>query len=115
LKYFANSVDEGHTASTQRPNTFSHIGLIVPSLQDAQDRFERHGVNITKRVAVSAEGIASLENAFSIGQMATSNQTERDLLLAGLELTGFTQLLGIQDPDSNFIEVQQLVPPPGVV
>lgn len=86
----------------------------MPSLEEAQERFERHGVNITKRIGLSAEGIASLENAFGIGQVATTNETERDLLVQGLELVGFTQLLGIQDPDGNFIEVQQLVPPPGV-
>jgi lactoylglutathione lyase len=114
FQYFANSEDAGLTATTQRPNTFSHIGLVVPSLEKAQERMERFGVKVTKRIGQSAEGIASVENALGAGAYATKNQTERDLLAKGQELVGFAQLLTVEDPDGNMIEVQQLVPPPGV-
>jgi lactoylglutathione lyase len=114
FQYFANSEDTGLTASTQRPNTFSHIGLMVPSLEKAQERMERFGVTITKRIGLSAEGIAAVENALGFGEFATKNQTERELLIKGQDLVGFAQLLAIEDPDGNLIEVQQQVPPPGV-
>lgn len=114
FQYFQNSEDEGITATTVRPNTFSHIGLIVPSLEKAQARMEKFGVKITKRIGQSAEGIKSVENALGFGDFATKNQTERDLLVKGQELVGFAQLLTVEDPDGNMIEIQQLVPPPGV-
>ncbi|KEF60730.1 uncharacterized protein A1O9_02291 [Exophiala aquamarina CBS 119918] len=114
FQYFANSEDKNLTATTQRPNTFSHIGLIVPSLEKAQERMEKFGVKISKRIGQSAEGIASVENALGAGEYATKNQTERDLLIKGQELVGFAQLLTVEDPDGNMIEVQQLVAPPGV-
>ena len=114
FQYFANSGNKNSTATTERPNTFSHIGLIVPSLEKAQERMEKYGVKISKRIGQSAEGIAAVENAFGFGEYVTTNQTERDLLLKGQESIGFAQLLAIEDPDGNMIEVQQLVPPPGV-
>lgn len=114
FQYFANSEDTGNVASTQRPNTFSHIGLMVPSLEKAQARMEKYGVKITKRIGQSAEGVESVENALGFGDYVTQNQTKRDQLVAGQELVGFAQLLTVVDPDGNLIEVQQLVPPPGV-
>lgn len=114
FQYFANSADVNATATTQRPNTFSHIGLMVPSLADAQARMERFGVTISKRIGVSAEGIAAVENAFGFGAYVTTNVTERELLIKGQDLIGFSLLLAVEDPDGNMIEVQQIVPPPGV-
>ena len=114
FQYFANSKDEGGRPSTVRPNTFRHVGLIVPDLKKAQERFEKMGVKVTKRIGVSAEGIKSVENAFGFGEYVTKNQTERELLIQGQEWIGFAQLLIVEDPDGNEIEVQQLVPPPGV-
>ncbi|KAK5457323.1 hypothetical protein LTS15_005104 [Exophiala xenobiotica] len=114
FQYFANSEDTGMTATTRRPNTFSHIGLIVPSLEKAQARMEKYGVKITKHIGQSAEGIYSVENALGFGEYATKNQTKRDLLVQGQQLVGFAQLLTVEDPDGNLIEVQQFVPPPGV-
>ena len=75
---------------------------------------EKFGVKISKSIGQSAEGIKSVENAFGFGEFVTQNQTERDLLVKGQDLIGFAQLLTIEDPDGNLIEVQQFVPPPGV-
>lgn len=87
---------------------------MVPSLADAQARMERFGVTISKRIGVSAEGIAAVENAFGFGAYVTTNVTERELLIKGQDLIGFSLLLAVEDPDGNMIEVQQIVPPPGV-
>ncbi|KAI1611087.1 Glyoxalase/Bleomycin resistance protein/Dihydroxybiphenyl dioxygenase [Exophiala viscosa] len=114
LQYLSDSQDEGMTATTVRPNTFSHIGLIVPDLEKAQARMEKFGAKITKRIGQSAENITSVENALGFGPSATTNQTERKLLVKGQQLVGFAQLLTVEDPDGNMIEVQQHVPPPGV-
>lgn len=109
----AADVDE-RLASTRRANTFSHIGLIVPSLEKAQERFERHGVNITKRIGVPGDGAEGVLNALGLGAAALTDEEERALVSEGQLLVGFPQLLVIEDPDGNMIEVQQLVPPPGV-
>jgi lactoylglutathione lyase len=101
-------------ASTRRANTFSHLGLIVPSLEKAQEWFDSHGVNVTKRIGETASGNERVRNALGIGEAALTNQTEKALLEQGQEMVGFPQLLVIEDPDGNMIEVQQLVPPPGV-
>ena len=114
FQYFATSQDPGNVATTRRPNTFSHIGLVVPDLKKAQDRMENLGIKVTKRIGQSAEGIPAAENAFGFGDYATKNETERESLIKGQELIGFAQLLLVEDPDGNLIEVQQLVPPPGV-
>ncbi len=114
FQYFANSEDKGLTATTQRPNTLSHIGLIVPNLEKAQARMKKYGVKITKGIGQSAEGIKSVENAYGFGEYATKNQTKRDLLVKGQSLIGFAQFLTVEDPDGNLIEIQQFVPPPGV-
>jgi lactoylglutathione lyase len=105
---------EERLASTRRANTFSHLGLIVPSLEKAQEWFDGHGVNVTKRIGETADENDSVRNALGIGEAALTNQTEEGLLEQGQELVGFPQLIVIEDPDGNMIEVQQLVPPPGV-
>lgn len=105
---------EERLASTRRANTFSHLGLIVPSLEKAQEWFDSHGVNVTKRIGESASENDGVRNALGIGEAALTNQTEADLLNQGQEMVGFPQLVVIEDPDGNMVEVQQLVPPPGV-
>jgi lactoylglutathione lyase len=105
---------EERLASTRRVNTFSHLGLIVPSLEKAQEWFDSHGVNVTKRIGETADEKNSVRNAFGIGDAALTNQTEEALLSQGQAMVGFPQLVIIEDPDGNMIEVQQLVPPPGV-
>jgi lactoylglutathione lyase len=115
LQFLENAADqEERLASTRRANTFSHLGLVVPSLEKAQEWFDSHGVNVTKRIGETAGENDGVRNALGIGEAALTNQTEKDLLNQGQELVGFPQLLVVEDPDGNMIEVQQLVPPPGV-
>jgi lactoylglutathione lyase len=115
--YLADAADEAEKlASTRRANTFSHIGLIVPDLVKAQERFEAMGVNVTKALGVYAIGLRGVENALGVGEAAleAASEEEREAIAQGQALVGFQKLLVIEDPDGNMIEVQQLVPPPGV-
>ena len=114
LQYFAASKDEGMTASSVRPNTFSHVGLIVPDMQALQDRCEKLGVKIAKRIGEAGQTSVAVANGWGFGEAAKMSETETDALVMGQELVGFPKLLVIEDPDGNLIEVQQLVPPPGV-
>jgi lactoylglutathione lyase len=113
--YLDNAADEDERlASTRKANTFSHLGLMVPSLEKAQEWFDAHGVNITKRIGEAGDGKPAVLNAVGIGEAALKNETEREAISQGQLMVGFPQLLVIEDPDGNMIEVQQLVPPPGV-
>jgi lactoylglutathione lyase len=115
FQYFADSLDSGNVATTRRANTFSHIGLMVPDLEAAQKRMEKAGVTITKKIGFSAEGVASIANACGAGEFVTDNQEEPAQVLTAIEATGFNELLIIEDPDGNLLEVQQQNPPPGVL
>lgn len=114
FQYFTDSTN--FTASTRRVNTFGHIGLIVPSLQKAEERMDRlgYGANIIKRIGEPGIGNERVENALGVGKLATTDPKEKEALAFGQDMVGFSQLLVLEDPDGNMIEVQQLVPPPGV-
>jgi lactoylglutathione lyase len=115
FQYLDDAADqEERLASTRRANTFSHLGLIVPSLEKAQEWFDSHGVNVTKRIGETADDKDGVRNALGIGEEALTNRTEEALLSQGQQMVGFPKLVVIEDPDGNMIEVQQLVQPPGV-
>ncbi|KIX06831.1 uncharacterized protein Z518_04807 [Rhinocladiella mackenziei CBS 650.93] len=66
-------------ATTERTNTFANIGLVVPDVQAAQSRFEKHGVKIIK--------------------------AQVDAVIKGLLTTDFEYILFVEDPDGNMLEV----------
>jgi lactoylglutathione lyase len=93
-------------ASTERTNTFSNIGLIVPDIQATQDRLEKHGAKIVKRLGektISLDG--PIANAMNIGPASTSDTTEGEALVEGLQTTFFESVLFVEDPDGNLIEI----------
>lgn len=105
LFHFAES-ENSLVASTGRTNTLTNIGLVVPDVQAAQDRFERHGVKIIKRIGettVSASG--PLANATNLGPAATQDAAEVDAVIKGLLTTDFENISFVEDPDGNMIEV----------
>ena len=92
------------TASTAVPNTFSHIGFIVPDISKAQHRMETYGVKIIKPVGVKATPNSPVANAFGVGAARVEVQ---QAILDGAELIGFDRVLLVEDPDGNLIEIQQ--------
>ncbi|KAI1844486.1 hypothetical protein JX265_010019 [Neoarthrinium moseri] len=91
-------------ASTRSPNTFGHVGLIVPDIQATQSRMEDNGVNILKRVGEDlAVEDGPVARAFGLGGDVES---ARVAALAGIRGIGFNGFLIITDPDGNLIEVQ---------
>ncbi|KAK5700406.1 hypothetical protein LTR17_022939 [Elasticomyces elasticus] len=100
LFYFSDS-ENALPASTKQTNTFANIGLVVPDVQAAQDWFERHGVKIIKRIG---EAIPSGEcDEYRSG--STSDAAQRDAVVLGLITTDFENILFLEDPDGNMIEV----------
>ena len=105
LFYFADSKDT-LVASTERTNTFANLGLVVPDVQVAQDRLERRGVKIIKRIGETIVPADSpLANATNIGPTSTSDTAERDAVVQGLLTTDFENILFVEDPDGNMIEI----------
>lgn len=95
--------------STKTPNTFSHIGLIVPDIYAAQSRMEKHGVPILKKVGSPIKWGSEAAAAFGFNKAHATVQEAR-AALEGIATIGFDAFLIIKDPDGNMIEVQQQVP-----
>ncbi|KAJ5096994.1 Glyoxalase/Bleomycin resistance protein/Dihydroxybiphenyl dioxygenase [Penicillium angulare] len=111
LVQFNVSSDHLH-ASTQRSNTFSHIGLIVPDIVKAQAYLEEHNVPIIKRYETPVTGFTGpLQNAFGIGEYAGKHTAAKEALIKAQSLIGLEMLLMVEDPDGNMVEIQQQDPP----
>lgn len=107
LLYFnrCNSTNSTIPASTQRTNTFGHVGLIVPDVQATQERMEQNGVRILKRVGETPAPVdGPIAQAFGVG--GPDVQQARAAALAGIRSLGFDNFLIITDPDGNLIEIQ---------
>lgn len=93
-------------ASTVNTNTFANIGIVVADVQAVQDRLEKFGVAIAKRMGeASLPADGAVANAFNIGPMSTSNLTEVEELIAGLLTTDLPSILFAEDPDGNMLEI----------
>lgn len=97
-------------SSTKRPNTFSHVGLVVPDTESVQARMKKFGVEILKPVGkMPVPGTATgelLEKAFGIAAYTEAEQKEA---LAGIANLGFANFLIVADPDGNVLEIQNQV------
>ena len=88
------------------PNTFSHIGMVVPNITDTQARLEAMNANIIK----GAGETFTLDGAFADGTGFTQagdaiSQEEIDLIMQTLVPIN-TPIILVADPDGNVIEVQ---------
>lgn len=103
-----NVSDDHLQASTKRTNTFSHVGVIVPNIQKAQEYFEGKGVTIIKREGdpITAH-TGSMQNAFGIGEFAGEHFAAKEALVKAQNIIGFEKFLVLEDPDGNLIEIQQ--------
>ncbi|KAL4807860.1 hypothetical protein BDV18DRAFT_159070 [Aspergillus unguis] len=105
LLHFSESAAEV-LPSTVRTATMSNLGLVVPDLDVAQKRFEDHGVNIVKRRGVDTlAGDSDVAVSFNIGPESTCNETEVTELVKGLQQTDLKNIIFIEDPDGNLLEV----------
>ena len=93
-------------SSIRVPNTFSHIGMVVPDVQATQARLEAMGANIIKGVGaeVTLDGPFGVANGFTQAGNAIS-QEERGLIHQAL-IPIDNPFVYVADPDGNVIEVQ---------
>jgi lactoylglutathione lyase len=93
-------------AGIKMPNTFSHIGMVVPNITDTQVRLEAMGANIFKKFGepFTIEGPFSDATGFTQAGDAISKE-EIDTIMETLG-PGNTPLMFVADPDGTIIEVQ---------
>jgi len=93
-------------AGTRVPNTFSHIGIVVPNITDAQRRLEDMGANILKATGApfTLEGVLGDGTGFGIAGDSITKE-EKDTILKTLTPLNKPLML-VADPDGNVIEVQ---------
>jgi len=98
------------TATTDRANTFSHIGMIVPDVATALARIEALGdVKILSRPGEIPAPGSALTKALGLGNMAADHPEAQVILGVYAEVS--KALLFVEDPDGNVIEIQNLVDP----
>ncbi|KAJ9613566.1 hypothetical protein H2200_003508 [Cladophialophora chaetospira] len=88
------------------PNTFSHIGMVVPNVTDTQIRLEAMGANIIKGAGepFTGEGPFAAASGFTSLRDQISPE-EKETILATLGPLN-KPLLIVADPDGTIIEVQ---------
>ncbi|KAJ5272663.1 hypothetical protein N7478_007788 [Penicillium angulare] len=111
-----NVTDDSLVASTKRTNTFGHVGLIVPDIQETQDYLENHGIEILKRYGEPIQDFTGLiPNAFGLGEYAGAHIAAKKALMEAQGVIGIQLLLMVADPDGNLVEIQQQEQPAGAV
>ncbi|KAF5609902.1 lactoylglutathione lyase [Fusarium subglutinans] len=109
--YYLDIPNKNIESSSQHPNTFAHIGLVVPDAQAIQERLETMpDVKIVKRYG---EKFTDITDDLVIGPavglpssvVAQLRLEQREAVVQGLGHS-VDPLLFIVDPDGNFIEIQ---------
>lgn len=97
-------------ASTARPNTFGHIGMVVPDMKATQARLEAYpGINIVKNSGEPIPAQGEVANATSLGpdELAQLSEEEIAFIMAVLQPPN-EDFIFVTDPDGNLIEIQPL-------
>jgi lactoylglutathione lyase len=90
------------TPSTQRINSFSHIGLIVPDINATQARLEQYGATILKGAGDVIDPESPAVKAFGFASATAAARRA----LKGIQGIGFDSFILATDPDGNMLEIQ---------
>jgi lactoylglutathione lyase len=95
------------TSSSQRPNTFGHIGIIVPDIEATQKRLETFpDVNIIKAFGEDVSQEGAVANATSLGPEEQAQLDEEEIALILATIRGITKpIIFAEDPDGNLLEI----------
>jgi lactoylglutathione lyase len=93
-------------AGIKVPNTFSHIGMVVPNITETQARLDAMNASIFKRSGDPFDLNGPFSDATGFTQAGDAiSQEEIDAIQAVLQPVN-TPLLFVADPDGTIIEVQ---------
>lgn len=95
----------------KKPNTYSHFGLVVPDVKEAEERVATHGGRVIKGAGEELDVTNNeLANAYGLGVEAIGGLEEGDLeriVEAFRDVrTGALQSAFVADPDGNLVELQ---------
>ncbi|KAK7433328.1 hypothetical protein QQZ08_000267 [Neonectria magnoliae] len=96
-------------ASTKIPNTFGHIGMVVPDIKATQARLEAYGdsVEIIKSYDQNLFLPSDIATATSLSPDAVAQLSKEELDFILSVLIPFNKpLIFVNDPDGNMIEIQ---------
>ncbi|KAK3339736.1 hypothetical protein B0T25DRAFT_362341 [Lasiosphaeria hispida] len=105
VSYDRSDSDEGgDQGGVGRSMRFSHVGLIVPDVLQAQGRLESLGADVLKRAGELPELQGPAGEAFGLpGDVVERHPEDAELISRALR-----DVLLVLDPDGNLIEVQSL-------
>lgn len=94
-------------ASSVRTNSFSHVGLVVPDLDAARERFRENNITILADVGETPapEHVLLIVNAYGAGLLPEGSEDVVEGMMQAMMGSG-QDIMIIQDPDGNIIEVQ---------
>ncbi|KAH7253519.1 uncharacterized protein BKA55DRAFT_510966 [Fusarium redolens] len=109
--YYLDIPTKNIESSSQHPNTFAHIGLVVPDAKAIQERLET--MSDVKIVKKYGEKFTELTTDLAVGPavglppavVSQLSLEEREAIIQGLG-PSVDPLIFIVDPDGNFIEIQ---------
>lgn len=97
-----------------RSGTFSHFGIAVTDMQAARQRFIDNDVTIEKDIGEDLHPFSPLFTAFGLDRLPCTgdrNLPLRQTIIKSLRGAGFRDMLVIQDPDGNLIEIFSIAAP----
>jgi len=95
-------------ASTEKSNTFGHVGVVVPDIDALQARLDEMGcIEILKRVGedTPSEGKIAESNGFPDSAWAQIDNEERKVIETVLSAIN-RKFVYVVDPDGNLVEIQ---------
>jgi lactoylglutathione lyase len=94
-------------ASSEKANTFGHLGIVVPDIDATQTWLESRGVEFLKKVdsPTPRDGPIANANSFPPAAWAQLGDDEKEQIGATLDEINW-RFIFIADPDGNIIEIQ---------
>lgn len=96
------------SATTATPNTFAHVGMIVPDIQATQTRIDSFpDVQVLKRFGEPIEFGTVISGGSSLSDevLAQLDEDERKIIAASVEAINYPMIV-VADPDGNMVEIQ---------
>lgn len=96
-------------ASSEKANTFGHIGVVVPDVEVAQARLEELGtVEILKKIGDHVPGTGKLAEANGLSKLVWDQLNEKERTdIEQFVTTMNTRFVFVADPDGNVVEIQR--------
>lgn len=93
-------------AGIETPNTFSHIGMVVPNITDTQARLEAMGANVLKGYGEETEIDGAFGFATGFTQAGDAISEEEIAAIKQVIDPLNAPLVFVADPDGNIVEIQ---------